>query len=207
MDIRKLLAEIDRVLPDGGTWCEPEKAHVLASIVIALRPQFVVEIGVFQGGSLIPMLLAMQHVDTGIAIAIDAWSADASAEGQDGVNRTWWTTVDHAAVKRKFLARLDVHGLRDRCIVIQERSDRVDPPAVIDLFHCDGNHGPAAITDVERFGSRVSIGGIMILDDLDWTGSHVQRARELARDLGFVDMYRVGTGIAMQRRAMGMEIA
>jgi len=199
--MKQLLAEIDRVLPDGGQWCTQDKAHALAAMIVALRPQFVVEIGVWLGGSMIPMLLAMQHVNAGIGIAIDAWSPAASAEGQDGPNHTWWSNVDHDSARKKFLARLEILGLRDRCMVIVNRSIDVDPPAVIDLLHIDGNHGPAAVVDVQRFGARVSVGGIMILDDLDWTGGAVQHGRELARTMGFVDLYRLGTGVVMQRRA------
>src|SRR5277367_90662 len=101
--MRALLAEIERVLPDGGAWCRTEKANALASLVVALRPKLLVEIGVFAGGSAIPLLLAMKHVGVGRLIAIDPWAASASVVDQTGKNEEWWKSCDHNAIFRKFL--------------------------------------------------------------------------------------------------------
>ena len=53
--------------------------------------------------------------------------------------------------------------------------------------------------DVVRFGKKVVPGGILVLDDLDWAGGHVQAARDVAVHLGFRSLYPLGTGIVMQR--------
>lgn len=61
ISLRSLLDEIARCLPEGGEWCTLDKAETLAAMIVAARPRLVVEIGVWEGGSLIPMLLALQH--------------------------------------------------------------------------------------------------------------------------------------------------
>lgn len=197
--MRKLLAEIERVLPDGGDWCTPHKANVLASLVVALRPSVIVEIGVFSGGSAIPLLLALAHVGSGRLIAIDPWSADASAIDQEGPNKIWWSAVDHGAAYRKFLARLEVHGLAHLCTICHRPSDQCEPPVEAQIVHIDGNHGAQAVRDVERFASRVTIGGILVLDDLEWGNGDVMRAHTRATEIGFRDLYPLGTGVVMQR--------
>jgi len=201
--MRALLAEIERVLPDGGEWCTVDKAHGLAALVLAFRPRITVEIGVWQGGSLIPMLLAMKHTGKGRAIAIDPWAHDASVADQTAPNAAWWGNVDHGAAYRKFLARLELHELLHLCTICHRSSDLCEPPSEIDLLHVDGNHGPQAVRDVERFGARVPLGGILVLDDLGWEGGHVERAHVRAAELGFRDLYALGTGIVMQRKGIG----
>jgi len=207
--MQTLLKEIERVLPDGGDWCDLGKAQTLAAIVIALRPRIVVEIGVWMGGSLVPMLLAMKHVGAGRAIAIDPWSPSASVEGQNETNAAWWNGVDHERAYRKFLARLELHGLVHLCTICHRSSDLCEPPSEIQLLHIDGNHGPQAITDVERFASRVTLGGILVLDDIGWEGGNVHRAERRAQELGFRELYSLSTkqcerqGVVMQRRGIG----
>jgi len=199
--MKELFAEIESVLPEGGDWCDLQKAQTLAALVVGLRPRVMVEVGVFLGGSLIPMLLAMKHVKVGRAIAIDPWARDASVIDQDEVNAAWWKTIDHDDVYRRFLSRLEKHGCMDICTVVRRRSDLCDPPeGECQLVHLDGNHGPQAIRDVERFAPNVTVGGFLILDDLHWAGGHVSAARELAVSMGFVELYEIGTGCVMQRR-------
>lgn len=208
--VTRLMADIEGCLPDGGDWCDLEKAHALAALVIGLRPRVLCEIGVWTGGSLVPMALAMQilpeieraagreAIDRRV-VAIDPWIAVESCAGQDPENRSWWGSVDHDQAMRTFLARLDRHGLRDLCEVVRLPSGRAPVPPRIDLLHVDGNHADQARLDVERFAPSVPAGGILVLDDLSWHGGHVRRAREIARDLGFDDLHPLGSGVVMQR--------
>lgn len=197
--MRNLFFKIEEILPEGGSWCDLTKASTLAALVVATRPSLVIELGVWQGGSLVPMLLALQHNKFGRAIAIDAWSTTASVEGESGANASWWSTVDHDAAYAIFMARLEKHNLGSICEVVRSRSDAAPIPSEIDVLHVDANHREQAMRDVERFGSRVRTGGFMILDDTHWEGGHVTRAREHALETGFVERYPLGMGIVMQR--------
>lgn len=205
--MRSLLSEIERVLPDGGEWTSIEKAHTLASIIVALRPMIVVELGVWLGGSAIPMLLALKHIANGKPhrmIAVDPWSASASIADQEGDNAAWWGAVDHEAAYRKFRARLDLHELAHLCTIARVASERYEPPSEIGLLHIDANHGPQAIRDVERYAPRVPIGGILVMDDVNWAGGSVARACSRAVEIGFRELYPLGTGAVFQRVRIGV---
>lgn len=209
-------AEVARVLPDGGDWCDVVKAQTLATLVLGLRPRLVCEVGVWTGGSMVPMMLALSAVQAiqGVetvalgrtetprrGVAIDAWSAEASCAGQEGDNLVWWEAQSHERAKATFLSRLGDHDLESICDVVHQRSDDVDPPDPIDLLHLDGNHGEQAVRDVERFASRVEVGGVLVMDDLPWVGGHVQRARDRAVAIGFRRLFPLGTGEVLQRVA------
>ena len=208
--MKHLMEEIERVLPDGGEWCDLTKAQTLASIVIAIRPQTIVEIGVWMGGSFVPMLLALKLLDErnrfgARAIAIDPWSAAASVAGESDENAVWWgETVGqdgHETAYRAFVTRLERHHLDSYVEIWRKRSDDCAPPRSIDLIHVDGNHTEQAVRDVERFLPAVRMGGIAVLDDVAWVGGNVSRAVGLARSIGFEDLYPLGTGLVMQRTA------
>lgn len=143
--------------------------------------------------------LALPPVRRG-AVAIDAWSTDASCAGQTGDDRTWWSTQSHDQARQAFLDRLAKHDLATICDVIPRGADEVSPPERgIEILHIDGNHGEQAMRDVERFAPAVEIGGVLILDDLAWSGGHVTRARDRALHLGFERMYPLGTGEVLRR--------
>jgi len=205
-----LMVEIRAVLKEGGEWCDLEKAHALAAIVLALRPRVVCEIGVWMGGSLVPIALALRALrDLDIAagreaihrraIAIDPWAKEASCAGQEGADQEWWASVDHDAALAAFRGRLDRHGLAEIVEVVRARSDDAPVPGHVGLLHIDGNHAEQATRDVARFARSVTPGGILVLDDLSWHGGHVRAARDLAESFGFRELYPLGTGIVMQR--------
>jgi predicted O-methyltransferase YrrM len=199
------LAEIERHLHEGGGWCDLDKAQGLAALVWALRPSLVVEIGIWTGGSMIPMLIALRDLGAGQAIAIDPWNAEASIAGEAPENVEWWGGQvgqgGHERALECFRGRLRKHGLEPICHIWRQRSDDTDPPTKIDMIHIDGNHTEQAVRDVSRFAPEVRDGGILVLDDLEWAGGGVGRARDLAVSLGFVELYRLGSGCVMQRTA------
>ena len=204
-DFRQILTEIAVSMPTNVGWCSLEKATALAAIIVALRPKVVVELGVWMGGSAIPMAIALRAVGTGQLIAIDAWSTEASVSGQEAESHLkWWGETmgeaGHKCAFETFLQRLKKHGIpAERCTVRRQRTDHAIVPASIDVLHHDANHGPQVVRDIERWTPSIRIGGLLILDDLDWVGGHVVRARDRARELGFVELYPLGTGCVMQR--------
>jgi hypothetical protein len=193
--------------------------------VLGLRPHVIVEIGVWMGGSLIPMAIAQREiVRHELAIspdpwrvpmrhtyAIDPWTTAASVQGQEGANKEWWSLVDHAQARAVFEARLQRHQLDQPYPIVRtlaQPSDDVQPGALgtltkpnakIDLLHIDGNHAAQAARDVERFAPCVRLGGILVLDDVGWEGDHVRRGVQIARDLGFAELYPLDTGLILQR--------
>jgi len=73
-------------------------------------------------------------------------------------------------------------------------SRHVEPPPGIGLLHIDGAHDNVAIQDVVRFAPQVVIGGLVVLDDLNWSGGAVTRAAIRLEQLGFRFLYPIGTG-------------
>lgn len=202
--MRTLFARIEEIL-SGETipgWCSVEKAQTLAALVVALRPQTSVEIGVFGGRSFFPLALAHHKIGCGTVLGIDPWEAEASAAGQDPANAEWWrASVDYEVIYQDFMRRIGSLGVADRAIVARKKSDDVEPPATIGLLHVDGNHGEQAMRDVRRFSPHVSAGGVCILDDLDWGGGAVRASEKFLLSNGFKMLYPLGTGAAYQRQA------
>jgi predicted O-methyltransferase YrrM len=194
-----LMARIEETI-QPNTWCTAEKGKFLGSWIVERRPKLIVEVGVWEGGSLIPMLLALRETGQGRAIAIDAWDPEASKAGEIPANAKWWGTVDHEQALITFRSRLVKHELTN-CEIWRKKSDDCTPPPGIDLFHLDGNHTEQAFRDARRFLPALSPDGIAVLDDVDWTGSNVQRAVDFARALGFVKLRDLDKGVVLQRQA------
>lgn len=206
-----IMTEIETTMLEGGSWCSFDKATTLAAILVALRPKVVVELGVWSGGSAIPMAIALRHLGEGQLIAVDAWSAEASTSGQEDAHLKWWgeTMGDegHKLAFETFVGRLEKHGVTsDRCKILRQRTDEATVPAAIDVLHHDANHGPQAVADIARWAPSIRVGGFLIIDDLDWPGEslplaprYVRLARDHAIALGFVELYPLGTGCVMQR--------
>lgn len=195
-----LFRKIATVLPTLDGWCELPKATDLASMVVAIRPNTVVEIGVFGGRSLIPCALALQAVGKGRIIGIDPWQAKISAGDYTGENADWWRTVDHEAIYQKFRSRVTELDLDSFVRVERKKSDDVEAPEVIDIFHLDGSHSAEqAVRDTKRFAPNVRVGGFVITDDDDWSDGGPAQAIKLLLKMGMVPLYKTGTGTVFQR--------
>jgi len=191
-------------VPTMDGWCSVEKALALANAIIGLPRELsavTVEIGVFGGRSLIPMALAHADMQHGIVWGIDPWQPKESIIGQDEANAQWWGACDHDRIRNNFLGHVTRLGLAKYINVIRARSDDVEPPPVIGILHSDGNHGPQAIRDVERFASHVAVGGFCFLDDLHWEGGNVERAEAKLLAMGFRKTRPIDTGAIFQRVA------
>lgn len=201
---KSLIETIDRIVPTCGDWCSLEKAHTLAAMVIAVHPRRIVEIGVWMGGSFIPMALALKQIGGGRILGIDPWRAGASVMGQEGPNAEWWSRAPHDDAYHYFIAKLNELDLVPISDVERITSDdytgeiRKGP---IDILHIDGNHSDQAMRDVARFGSGVRCGGFVIADDIGWGGGGVGRAVEMLGHMGFVELYKLGSGAVFQKVA------
>ena len=178
--------------PDAVTgWCVQPKAIALASIVLAIRPECSLEIGVFGGSSFLPIALAHREIGRGTVIGIDPWStAIATQEQPNAEHRDWWAKVDMNKIYTDFMGQIAKYQLEPFTRITRNTSNNVTPPNQIGLLHVDGSHVEAAVTDVMRFAPKVYMGGFCCLDDID--GAHgnlpkVAEARLLA--LGFKRLY------------------
>lgn len=187
----KLFTNIEEIVPKLPGWCSVSKAVTLASSIVALRPEIIVEIGVYGGRSLIPMAMACAAVNKGTIVAIDSWSPVASVEGQPTEHVNWWGKLDHESIMNGFLSQLESLRLKSFVNVVRKKSDDVTPPKQISLASIDGNHGPQAVRDVKRYAANIRTGGLCFMDDLNWSGGHVSEACSELLKLGFVELHRV----------------
>jgi predicted O-methyltransferase YrrM len=194
-----LLNKVAEYHPRIDGWCSLQKAQTLASIAFSLRPNIVVEVGVYCGKSAIPMALALKENGGGVIHCIDAWSPLASVAGEVKEHAEWWSKIDHEKIFQTFSANIHQFDVANRCVVHRKKSDDAEAPAVIDVLHIDGSHTSQAIKDAERFAANVRIGGICIMDDLHWVGEGVARAVDALKRLGFVELYTVDDWGVFQR--------
>lgn len=194
-----LFTQIAQLVPRLHGWATPEKCQMLAASVITLRPEISVIIGVWGGRDTFAMGLAHKELGRGRVIGIDPWVAVASVVGQDNANRDWWQSANHEIVYRDFLEKRGELGLNDVVSVQRMISDYFEPPKRIGLLVIDGNHGPQAGRDVDRYAPNVPVGGLCLMDDIGWEGGHVKRASANLCTMGFVSLYEVDSSIMYQR--------
>jgi cephalosporin hydroxylase len=167
-------------------WTTPEKAQVLYDLAIKAKPDVAVEIGVFGGRGTIAIAHALKRNGKGKIIAIDPWSADASAKAQiDPQSEEWWGKVDHERVYKNFLWHLKKQQVEQFVEVMRDSSQATKVPEKIGLLIVDGNHNEEALLDAKRFAPSVVLGGYCLLDDLDWVGGYVRQAEEYIKSIGF----------------------
>ena len=196
-----LYRQIASLIPTLHGWCDVPKAITLANLVLAMKPTRIVECGVWGGRSALPMMMAAKSNDFGVVTCIDPWSPEESAKGQTAEeDKEWWKNVaNHELVYQHFVYHVDKLGLRDWCEIVRLPADQVEPPKDIELFHLDGNHGPQALTDMQHFGPNIALGGVCVLDDLEWAGGYVLKAEAWLLEHGFIKLHPLGTGACYVR--------
>jgi hypothetical protein len=204
MSQHELLHRLHQFIPTLGGWCTPERAQDLAMMVLTLRPEQTVVLGVWAGRDTFALALAHQHVGKGKVLAVDPWAAAASVEGQGEADAAWWSNQQmHDAVYREFMSKRSMLGLEGRIDVVRARSDQASVPPEIGFLGVDGNHGPEAVKDVERWAPSVVVGGIVYMDDLNWSGGAVMEGVQRLLAMGFKELYRpsgpLETGAFFQR--------
>lgn len=197
--MNELFDKIKETITPLGGWTTVNKAHRFAAVVYALQPEVCVEIGVWCGRGSLAIALALKSVGRGVIHSIDPWSPVASVEGQFEADANHWKKADHEGAYRCFLEQIQRLDLSAQIKVVRDRSDAVTPPENIGFLVIDGNHGDVAILDVKRYAPKVLIGGLVYMDDLDWSTGSVRRASELLKSMGFKEVYPLEGGAMYQK--------
>jgi predicted O-methyltransferase YrrM len=159
-----------------GGWCPVDKQFALAHLIAARRLTRAVEIGVFQGGSLLPMAAAMQTTG-GIVIGIDPYSSDHAFEHDNAervaavLGHDWHQRIDWDRLWTRVNGVIAHAGLQPHARLVRKPSiDALDEVSgLIDLLHVDGNHDASAVAaDLAAYIPRVRPGGLIVVDDTGW---------------------------------------
>lgn len=197
-----LFEQVIRTNSELEGWCTPEKAIALASMVVALRPDKILELGVFGGRSIIPMALACKAIGHGQVIGVDPWSKEVAIREYAGQpqHQKWWSELDIERIRLGFLYKLKELDLESVVTIIRDESRNVQPPNVLTLVHIDGSHSETACKDTERFAPRVTAGGLVVMDDTDNShGTGPANGVKWLLKYGFRKLYDLGSGAVFQR--------
>jgi len=197
-----LFQQIETLIPALPGWCTIEKSQRMAAMVLALRPTVSCEIGVFGGRSFFGLALAHKFLGHGTAIGVDPWSNHAAVEGYEGENAKWWSEQPLEQIYERFMQDVHLLGLQNVTTILRQKSDDVTPPENISVLSLDGQHSEQAVRDVKRYAVNVRVGGIVIMDDLNWENDGdkpVQRAVVALKEMGFISLYHVDSSEVFQR--------
>lgn len=197
-----LFKQIESIIPTLPGWSTVEKTQHMAAIIVALKPEISVEVGVFGGKSFFGFALAHKYIKKGVAWGIDPWSTAAALEGYSGENSMYWKELNLDTIYAGFAKNIEALGVQPWTNILRQKSDDVMPPVGISALHVDGQHTEQAIRDVERFAPNVKQGGIAILDDVSWSNDGdkpVLRAVDKLKQLGFVELYKIDDWAVFQR--------
>lgn len=197
-DLLKKIAEALKTIGEG--WTSPEKANVIAAMVIALRPRVSVELGVWHGKGLITLGLAHQFIGYGMAYGVDPYLAEESIKGQLHPNDVkWWGEINHEEAYQACLKHINTFAVQNTVKLVRQTSDDFQITERIGILRVDANHGMQALRDVRRYGPMVEYGGLIILDDVEWTGGGGLAARDWLIASKWRELYQLEDGKVFQR--------
>lgn len=189
-----LFSQIESMVPGMDGWCTLNKAMRCAALVTATRPTLCLEIGTYSGRSAIPIALALQYNGHGTLIGVDPYDPIESAKNETQCSSEWWGKLRHEIILEQFLTKIRELGLQNVLRLERMTSDAFQPPDDIDIFHCDGSHGPQALIDTQRYASKVRVGGYVIMDDINWCVDGKWTVRDATQWLegnGFAKLYEM----------------
>lgn len=205
-DQDKLKEDVVNTLPLLDGWCTKEKAIAFIDMVLTEKPKVWVEIGVFGGASLFPVLSAFKFLGEGSAIAIDAWDKIECIRYFDPVkdkaDLKWWANLNINQIHDSFQKMLIQFDLKKYCTTLrltsESASKEIKEP--IDVLYIDGNHSEAvSVLDVELYLPKVRSGGYIWMNDAPWASR--QKAIDiLAGSCDFVTFVDNGNCILFRKK-------
>jgi Methyltransferase domain len=179
-------------------WVETPIAWAMTDLIHEVKPEIVVEIGVFAGRSLVVQAAALKDNGKGVIYGIDSWYKGDVIEGlSPNDDPDFWDTID-------------LNEVYNDCVEVL-RKNKLDNVALIrcaswhcaklfhnniDILYIDGSHSEAAsCRDVELYLTNVRLGGYIWIDDTNYTS--LQRALHmlqtyclLEKDFGHAHLYK-----------------
>ena len=200
-----LKEEVCRIIPSFYGWCTQEKARSFIDLVLQVKPEICVEIGVFGGQSLFPVASALKFLGQGLVIGIDPWNTHECIRYfdpiRDQAHINWWSKVNMEQIYYSYLGMLSHYELDEYCITLRSTSADAAPAiGTIDILYIDGNHSEAMSTqDVKLYLPKVRSGGYIWLNDSLW--NDIQPSIDLLfEECDFVKLIDNGNCILFRKR-------
>jgi len=186
------LEYIKNIVPTLHGWCTLDKAIHLYKLVSQHDTPLCVELGVFAGRSLLPIALAARSKN-GSAVGIDAWSKNASQEGNnDDANTRWWNNIDYEFFYNYTNTVIKNAGLSGSTLIIRSKTTDICShyaSGSISLLHQDSNHSEEnTVDEVNLWYDKLKIGGYWVFDDANWPTT--QKAQEILLKKGYEIIFR-----------------
>lgn len=183
-------------------WTTTDRCVEMAQLVLDVKPDTVVEIGVFGGRSFIPQALALKEVrkatgQIGHIYGIDAWKKEATVEGENEANREWWLAVDIHHIHKLAVEAVWKYQVDEHAIIIRAASQHCGGCVpTIDVLFIDGNHSEvASCRDAAIYLPKLKQGGYLWVDDCDWDSTKamqkmVEAQCKIVKDSGAYKLFR-----------------
>lgn len=196
-----LYQKYDKEYPYLWGWCTDEKAEAIVNILRDIPNPVCVEIGVFGGRSAVPVLYSLK--EAGHLYAIDPWSNEEASRGYQPRDAEYWSNIPLNQFEQVFRRAIKDADVEDKVTVLKQTSDKAAIPddLAIDYLHIDGQHTPQLIHDINKYASKVRVGGYCILDDVVNNDNYwnIEYIREYIRSLGFYLITAVDKAIIYKR--------
>jgi cephalosporin hydroxylase len=167
-ELKKYVCE---VLPTLEGWCSKEKALNFIDLILEVRPEVCVEIGVFGGSSLFPVALTLKSLECGIVYAIDPWSKVECIKQLDPIEEEvalrWWGRVNLQAIGRSYQEMLKAYELEGWVITFKTSAEKAAPQIdLIDILYLDANYSElGSLNQVKLYLPKVVSGGYIWVND------------------------------------------
>jgi hypothetical protein len=184
---------------DVPGWLDQKIAWGMTDLIRTMKPDVVVELGVYGGKSLIVQAAALRDNGNGKIYGIDPWRNKDVLEGlAPNEDPAFWRSHDMARVHDGCMRAIWQNKLENVVIIRAPAHDARDLFAwnSIDVLYIDDGHSEkASCRDVLDYLPRVRGGGYIWIDDADWPS--IRKACELLRgqctlqkDYGFCHLYQ-----------------
>lgn len=180
-------------------WLSPKVAAAMQCLIREVKPDVMIEIGVFAGLSLINAALTLQELGKGLIYGIDPWNMDIALNNMGtGENVGFWNAIDLDSVHAECAQSIRENDLSNVVLIRSpsERCHQLFARESVDILYIDGGHSqPQSCADVTNYLPKVKKGGYVWMDDTDWLSVQkaermVRKECELTADFGHACLYQ-----------------
>ena len=198
MTIEEFIEDINSYV---GGWCSEEKQGWLMETILSRKLEKIIEIGVWEGKSLLPMAKACQMQGFGSVVAIDAYKVSKLLENGGDEHPSYYA-ADQRHNENQFKNWIIRSGLKD-FVVYDGPKESLDAaedyePETFDMIHIDANHSEInTLQDFYTWYPLLKKGGVLVLDDTD--RSSTIKLREQATKLCSEILVDYGQWMGLQK--------